>query len=1036
MNFQRYCNRYLQQVHQTRSDPNATPELSLHKHLHEFLENATKDAECFNELHMTFTHEPRTINQIGRPDFIVSDGLLTIGYIEAEADSTDLNNLTGHAREQNERFIENLDNFILTNFVDFQLWRDGQLRKSAHIEHETDNLETLLELFLNAGHVQINSPEALAKYLARRTRELQTQIATTLTDEDSETYSMFNAFKETLLATLTPDDFADMYAQTLTYGLFAARCTLPNATNFSRHTAVGTLPRSNPFLVQLFYHVASPTLETNVTYILDDIATLLQNVSTEMLQTAFSANNHLEDPVIHFYETFLKEYNPELRFDRGVFYTPPQVISYIVRSVDSLLKTELNRPDGLADDNTLILDPATGTGGFLLSVLDHIREYVIANYGTGDWNRYINAQLVKRLFGFELLVAPYTIAHLKLSLFLQAQGWRANERLGIYLTNALEQPDEMQTPLPFAAFISDEANAALSVKRDEPILVILGNPPYQRKSANPSRIGKNLTFIGELMEDYKQIHGKQLNEENQSLQADYAKFIRWAQWRIDRNGEGVLGYIANNSFLDGPVFRGMRKSLLDSFNIIYLFNLHGSNRRKEATPVGQRDENVFDILQGVSILLCIKQRDNPTPAKVYYADVWGSREVKYSILTETDVQSTEWCELQPTLPYYLFVPQETDYSAEYESGWEIPKIFQVSSTGIVTSRDKLTFHVAEQALRDTVNDFVSFTEHDVRQKYNLKDSGDWNVKSAQADLRNHPDLKQHVSRVCYRPFDTRWTYYTGQSSGFHTRPRKEVMRHLQKENLSLCVCRVVKSPIWQNALVSDKITDKSYISNRTSESAHVFPLYLYPDSGGLGLETEPELNFKPAFLTALSEALGLPQAAPFGLPEDVTPEEILAYIYAVLYSPTYRKRYYEFLKYDFPRIPLPEDIDQFRSLAVLGQELINWHLLKNVSRPEVVPTEERGTQPTHRFEGEGDSVVSRPRYEDGKVWINATQYFTEVPAEVWEYEIGAYQVCEKWLKDRRGEVLSHAEVRQYRSILVAVAETLRVVAAIDGVLEF
>ena len=464
MNFQTHCDRYLQRIRQTLSDPNATPELSLHPHFQTFLEDVSTDAACFNEPNITFTHEPRSINQIGRPDFIASDGLLTIGYIEVEAAGTDLNNLTGHAREQNERFVENLDNFVLTNFVDFQLWRDGQQRASAHIEHDTENLATLLELFLSAGHVQITSPETLAKYLARRTRELQTQIATTLTDEDSETYSMFSAFKETLLATLTPDDFADMYAQTLSYGLFAARCTLPNATNFSRHTAVGALPRSNPFLVQLFYHVASPTLETNVTYILDDIATLLQNVPTEMLRTAFTARNHLEDPVIHFYETFLREYNPKLRFDRGVFYTPPQVISYIVRSVDSLLKTELNRPDGLADDNTLILDPATGTGGFLLSVLDHIREYVTENYGTGDWNRYINAQLVKRIFGFELLVAPYTIAHLKLSLFLQAQGWQANERLGIYLTNALEQPDEMQPPLPFAAFISDEANAALAVK--------------------------------------------------------------------------------------------------------------------------------------------------------------------------------------------------------------------------------------------------------------------------------------------------------------------------------------------------------------------------------------------------------------------------------------------------------------------------------------------------------------------------------------------------------------------------------------------
>ena len=782
MTFQRHCQQYIESINQTRSNPDATPELSLLPDLRTFLQNIA--AEYFDQTEIILTLEPRNINQIGRPDIIAREGLLlTLGYIEAEKYGTDLNNLTGHAAEQNERFKENLDNFVLTNFVDFQLWRDGQLRASAQIGNENDNLETLLKGFLNPGPVQISSPEALAKYLARRTRELQTQIATTLSDKEGETYGMFNAFKETLLATLTPDDFADMYAQTLTYGLFAARCTLPNATNFSRRTAVDALPRSNPFLIQLFYHVASPNLEQNVTYILDDIATLLQNVSTEMLRTAFSANNHLEDPVIHFYETFLKEYNSELRFDRGVFYTPPQVISYIVRSVDSLLKTELNRPDGLADDNTLILDPATGTGGFLLSVLDHIREYVTTNYGTGDWNRYINAQLVKRIFGFELLVAPYTIAHLKLSLYLKAQGWRDDERLGIYLTNALEQPDEMQPPLPFAAFISDEANAALSVKRDEPILVILGNPPYKQHSANPNRVAGRLTFIGELMEDYSQVDGEPLDEINpRALQDDYVKFIRWAQWRIDKNGEGVIGYIVNNNFIKAPTARGIRQSLITSFNTIYILNLHGSIRIQEAVPEGEKNENVFDISQGVSILLCVKERDNPTPAKVYHADMWGSREEKYRKLAESDIQSTQWSKLQPISPYYLLVPQATDYNSEYEDGWQITDIFQTSSIGIVTARDKLTIHRTAEAVRETVTDFVSLSVEEARERYSLgRDTRDWQVHLAQADLRNHPDIDQHTARIYYRPFDARWTYYTGQSRGFHCMPRPTNMPNLRKK---------------------------------------------------------------------------------------------------------------------------------------------------------------------------------------------------------------------------------------------------------------
>ena len=1033
MNFQTRCNRYLQRIHQTQTTDTATPELSLFPHLQTFLEELS--ADHFGRDTITFTQEPKGLNQIGRPDFVAMDGLLPIGYIEAERYDRDLNNLTGHAREQNDRFIENLDNFILTNFVDFQLWTDGQLRAEARVDEETEDLEVLLERFLNAGPVQIATPEALARYLARRTRELQTQVATTLADEGSDIYRMFSAFKELLLSTLTPDDFADMYAQTLAYGLFAARCTLPNATNFSRHTAVEALPRSNPFLVQLFYHVASPTLETNITYILDDIATLLRNVPTEMLRTAFAAGNHLEDPVIHFYETFLAEYDPQRRVDRGVYYTPPQVISYIVRSVDSLLKTELDRPDGLADDNTLILDPATGTGGFLLTVLEHIQASVTQTYGTAEWQQYVNAELVKRLFGFELLVAPYTIAHLKLSLFLQSQGWRADERLRVYLTNTLEQPAEMQPTLPFAEFITDEANAALSVKRDEPLLVILGNPPYPQDSANPSREGNRLTFIGELIEDYRRVDGEPLGDKNSKvLQADYVKFIRWAQWRIDKNGEGVIGYIVNNSFLDGPTFRGMRSSILNSFNTIYLLNLHGSSRITEIVPEAEKDENVFDISQGVSILLCVKKRYNISPTKVYYADMWGLRGEKYKVLSETDVQTTEWNELQPTSPYYLFVPQATEQRSEYEAGWIITDLFKVDSVGIVTGRDKLTLHWTKKKLHETVADFISLSEDEARRKYKLgKDSRDWKVHLAQADLRSHPDATQHIQPIHYRPFDTRWTYYTRQGRGFHCLPRSTIMQHLLSENFALCVHRGIKSPIWQHALVANQISEKSYISNRSEPTAHVFPLYLYPNPEELGLSTERSVNFKPAFLTALSEALELPQVAPFNLPESVSPEDILAYIYAILYSPTYRERYYDFLKYDFPRIPLPEDIEQFRTLAALGQRLMDWHLLKDESRPEVAPTG-RGVPAVHRFEGEGDGVVGRVRYMDEKVWINPTQYFTDVPVEVWEYEIGSYRVCEKWLKDRRGNVLGHADVRRYRAILVAVAETLGVMREIDAVL--
>ena len=1037
MNFQNLCDTYLRHIRRTHENPVATPELSLHRHLTVFLEHA---AVCLGH-DITITHEPRQL-AIGRPDFIATDATQNaVGSIEAEKFGIALDALTGHAKTQNERFIENLDNFILTNFVEFRLYSSGELQATAQVTSvSVDATQTLFARFFGAETVTLATPEALAKHLARRTRELHTQIATALTDENSHIASMFSAFKKLLLVTLTPADFADMYAQTLAYGLFAARCTLPNATQFSRLTAAEAVPRSNPFLRQLFHQIAAPNLARNITWILDEIVKLLQNVSDEMLSTAFDARMHVAEPVLHFYETFLAEYDPGRRVARGVYYTPQPVMSYIVRSVDALLKTQLGKPDGLADRDALILDPATGTGGFLMEVLSRIRDNVTETYGTGMWQRYVNEHVAHRLIGFEVLVAPYTIAHLNLCLFLQAEGWQEeinHERLRIYLTNTLEEPVEREQ-YAFAQFLSEEANAAVSVKTDAPILVIVGNPPYPENSANPSRDSTGeLTFIGRLIESYKWVDGEPLGERASTvLQGDYVKFIRWAQWRIDRNGEGVFGYIVNNSFLDGPVFRGMRQSLMESFTAIYHLNLHGSIRRTAVVPNGKKDENVFDIQQGVGILLCVKERGNSAPANVYYADMWGSREEKYRVLSETDVQTTEWEELPAVSPLYLFVPQNTEHKAEYEAGWKVSDIFQEHSVGFFTQRDKLAVHRTAAAVRQTVADFASLSEAAAREKYQLKkDSRDWKVQFAQADLRQHclreevhgavryAAKDEYLAQMCYRPFDTRFTYYTGQSRGFHSTPSRKIMQHLRhEENLALCTCRIVTNSLWQHALITNRITEKGYISTQRSESSHVFPLYLYPHSDELELTKERSLNLAPAFLKALSEQLGLPPTEGSGLPEGISPESILGYLYAILYSPTYRARYAAFLKYDFPRIPLPRDLAQFRQLSALGQQLIDAHLFRNVAMSL-----------RHRFEGEGDAVVSKLRYEGGHIWINATQYFADVPLAVWEFEVGAYQVCEKWLQERRRQRLTVSEIRVYQQVLSAVGETIRLMEEVDAV---
>lgn len=1028
MSLQTIINKYRQNIYRTQAEPNATAELSLHTYLQDFLE----ETAAFLGHDITIIHEPRKLD-IGRPDFVVQDGLLHVGYVEAEAFETDLGRLTGHAKTQNDRFIENLDNFVLTNFVEFQLYTESTLRAKASLTGAQENdekLGTLLDRFLGAHPISLATPEALANYLARRTRELRTQIERVLCDQQSETYSMFKAFQKLLLSTLTPDEFADMYAQTLTYGLFAARCTLPNGTNFSRQTANEILPRSNPFLRRLFHQIISPdldSLDSNVTWILDDIASLLRNVPTEMLRTAFDAQTHIEDPTIHFYETFLKEYDAERRIDRGVYYTRSPIISYIVRSVDILLKTKLGKVDGLADNTAFVLDPATGTGGFLLETLRHIYRYITDTYGSGYWQRYVNGKLVERLSGFEILVASYTIAHLKLSLFLQDQGWDPtdSERLSIYLTNTLEEAQEKET-IPFAGFITEEANAAVKVKRDTPILAIIGNPPWPRKSANPSRRkGGKLTFIGNLIEDYKKVDGEPFDDNFQPLQADYVKFIRWAQWRIEKNGEGVIGYVVRDSFLNGEAFRGMRQSLINSFNIIYLFNIHGNPFAKEAIPDGEKDENVFEIQQGVSILLCVKKRDDLTPAKVCYADMWGTRKEKYQTLLDTDVQNTDWEKLRPKSPRYLFVPRQIEQKREkeYKKGWAISDIFSQGLTGLFTGQDELAIQRTSELAHNIVNDFVSLSETEIRQKHKLdeKDKKDWTVKAAQSDLKNLSTTEEHITPICYRPFDTQFTCYTGKSSGFHNRPRPDIMRHLLTgDNLALCVCKIVTRSVWQHALITNQITEKNYVSNGRSESGYVFPLYLYPDANELNLSSERSLNLKPEFLKALSEKLVLSQTGQFGIPEGISPENILAYIYAVLYSSAYRDQYYEFLKYEFPYIPLPTDLAHFRRLSGLGQRLIDMHLLKNIPEP-----------PRHRFEGEGDASVSKIVYRDGHVWINPSQCFIDVPEAVWEFEIGAYQVCEKWLKEREGTMLSDVELRKYQQILVAVAETLQTIMELD-----
>ena len=1019
-NFQNTCIDYLTELRAIRDNALATDELSLRPALDSFLKRAS---EIFNQP-VIFLSEGKRLD-VGGPDFTVIHKDLPIGYIEAEAYAADLDNLSGHAKEQNERFRTNLDNFLLTNYLEFRLYLGGDMVDSARLptppdshsikvgEADAEALAILIERFLSGQLPSIGRPRELAVHLARRTRQMRNEatdaLAKQMKDKSGDLYGQYQAFREVLLPDLTEDRFADMYAQTVAYGLFAARCTVSSALNFSRQSAADLVPRTNPFLRKLFQQIAAHDLDERVAWIADDIAQLLARASMETILADFGANTKQQDPVVHFYETFLAAYDPQLREVRGVYYTPEPVVSYIVRSIDHLLKTRFNKPMGLADENTLILDPATGTGSFLFAVVNRIREMVNVTYGAGTWNEYVEKYLLPRLFGFELLVAPYAVAHLKLGLLFQESGYdfSSDQRVGIYLTNTLDEAIK-KSELLMGQFISDEANEAAAIKQDDPIMVVLGNPPYSIITQNKG------DWIRQLLSTYKQ----NLNEKKHNLDDDYVKFIRFAQWRIEQTGEGIIGYVTNHGFLYNLTFRVMRQSLLRTFNEIYICDLHGNSRQKEIAPDGGIDENVFDIQQGVAIMLCVKERGNQQLARVYHADLWGVRDRKYDYLTQTEMNDTEWTELKLTSPFYRFVPQNDQFRDEYESCRSVVKIFRDSGSGLNTDRDDLCIDFEREALLQRMQVFFSGNyDGEFCETYGIYASSSYDPEKRRKGVEFSIDC---VRTCLYRPFDWRSIYY---QRGFTSRPVFDVMRHMLAPNLGMVLTRQSKEPFA--ALCASCICTHKIVA--VYDRSFMFPLYLYPNPDELALQTERLPNFSPKFLKELAEKLTLPQTEPHNLPKGITPEDIFHYAYAVFYSPTYRERYAEFLKIDFPRLPLTSDLNLFRDLAALGRELVALHLV-NTSNTSLLNT------PINPFPVVGNNEVEKVRYNEGKqqVYINKTQYFKGISTEIWEFRIGGYQVCDKWLKDRRGRKLSIKDIQHYQRILLVLGETIRLMVEIDA----
>ena len=1199
---------------------------------------------------------------IGAPDFIIKRQDVHVAFVEAKDVGISLSRVE-RSEQIKDRYLPALPNLVLTDYVEFRWYYKGEKRETARLGDVQDNrlqvtdggkqgVWALLHSFAEAVIPTVTSAEDLARTMAGMTRHIARLIEKRLPDSRA-LQGEKTAFEQTLIPNLTDRQFADMYAQTLAYGLFAARVDYTGKLDeFTLKTAFWNLPRTNPFLKRFFEHIA-PTLENEVRWQVDVLAEMLANADIDSILAGFGRKTRQEDPIVHFYETFLAEYDPRQRERRGVYYTPEPVVSYIVRSVDYLLREKFGRYDGLADKGVYVLDPATGTGTFLYFVIQQIFErVVIQNKQGGQWGRYVSENLLPRIFGFELLMAPYAVAHMKLGLQLQKllaetghKGEQFDERLGVYLTNTLEELNpENQPTLPMVNFITEEGQGAAEVKHKEPIMVVLGNPPYSGHSINRS------PWITNLVRDYYQVDGQPLGERNPKwLQDDYVKFIRFGQWRISKTGHGMLAFVTNHSYLDSPTFRGMRQQLMQAFSDIYILNLHGNSLKRETTPDGGRDDNVFDIRQGVAIVILVKvstsppgplstawrggvesavggreeqwdgggvrrrpepqlweklkplarqMRHEPTPAeqrlwgylrgrrlagkkfrrqhaidrfivdffcaetrlvievdgpihdytqeedairqayleevqglrvirfrneavleepervlaeieaivtsppgplytsqrggvvsvgaasgastaaasdsvlssnsndlsaessspatpplhcmergpggevaRIHYADLWGLRKDKYQLLLDTGIDSTEWQTIEPISPYYLFVPQNRDTREEYQGGWRITEAMSTNVLGFQTHRDhfavdfdRATMHERIRRLRDE-----RVSDGQLRRDYDLRDSSEWKLADARRQLQTGTDWENNVIQCAYRPFDNRYCYFSGSVMD---RPRRELVAHVaHKNNLCLLSPRQQGTVGFRHIWIATEPANDCVISNRSREANQVLPLYLYsegsqPEEGqALLIDTNDwplsdkgrRPNLSKAFVDDFAERMGLDFVTEGAGDLDTTfgPESVLYYAYAVFHSPTYRERYAEFLKIDFPRLPLTSDVNLFAELVGYGRQLVQLHLMDRATIGDLMTA--------YPVAGDDKVIARHPHYDEKhqRVYINKTQYFADVPQVVWEFQVGGYQVLQKWLKDRKGRVLSSEDISHYQQIVVALHKTMGIMEQID-----
>ena len=1100
-------NNYLNSIkNMSEKDKEHTHRSALENLLNEIKEHTGNNSKAGMFAKIKIVHEPNNDKEgRGAPDFRFEINSLILGYIENKRVNANLDEVI--KSEQIKKYLELNDNIIITDYLRFiRIDKNGNITsevrlcelselknynkafmqsKQLNLKEKANKLFEIFELFLSCKPQPINTALKFADALARRTRILKDSL---LEMEGNERVkALYDIFKNTIYSKIDYADFCDNFAQTLTYSLFLAKLNA-NGEKIDLYNLTKFIPKSFPLIramskfLQDLKEVDDKNLKT-IDWLLIEIVNINNNIDEKLIieeLNKFSLDKNLKpimnkDPYMHFYETFLSYYNPELREKRGVYYTPQSVVDFIINSIDLILKKDFNKVKGFGDalnqkDSITLLDFATGTGTFLLDSFRKALSYYDKNSA-----KYKPEELINKFYGFEFMIAPYTIAHLKLSQTLKEEfnyNLSDNERLNIFLTNTLETINIKEEKEKFSILVDliKETELAQETK-DKNILIITGNPPYSGASANKG------IFEEEIRSEYKDSlekeplaiirNGKIEKEKNPKwLLDDYVKFIRFAEMKLNKQKEGgIFGFISNNSFLDNPTFRGMRYSLLKSFDKIYILDLHGNVRKKEISPDGSKDENVFDIMQGVSINIFIKNAKNQnnnvavahcvngskksaqgvtTPcysenkalAKVYHYDLFGKREDKYKFLFDNNLDNIEWKELKFEAPFFLFIPQNEIIKSEYDRGISVKDMFRISGVGITTAHDDFVIDADKEKLLQKFNDFKnSYPNSDeLHKKFNVAKKDGWDILKGWKNIQEDNDLNKYIQKIAYRPFDTRYIFYEDKlvwrcvrDIMVHFSPslRRQSLKqsneienidcHADKSarndnNIGLVCSRQVISQSFNHSFITEMVMEMCYISNKTKEGNYIFPLYIYDtenvrkilreeneEVGGMfedikHFENKVRIeNFTPKFRKFINEKYG-----------EIKPEEILGYIYAILFHKEYRKKYLDFLKIDFPKIPFVESKDYFLKFAKLGEELYNLHLGNLKIQKEV------GEPMFKDNKNKNEKIVKAIYNENEKdLFVNESLYFKNVDKEVWEYKIGGYQVLDKYLKSHKNENIDY-----------------------------